>query len=116
MQNQCWHVDLFQVIGKVGLRKSLDAVQDDLAPNPLITQKRPQKHAEYGLKIKEEKKTENRAFLTARCHNEGRSSREVSGQDRPQSCRRNSQANLLVRPPLPQQVSPSLGIVRSEEH
>jgi hypothetical protein len=67
------------------------------------------------LKIKEEKKTENRAFLTARCHNEGRFSREVSGQDRPQSCRRNSPANLLVRPPLPQQVSPSLGIVRTPE-
>jgi hypothetical protein len=28
------------------------------------------------LKIKEEKKTENRAFLTARCHNEGRFSRD----------------------------------------
>src|ERR1017187_2790011 len=68
-----------------------------------------------GLKIKEETKTENRAFLTARCHNEGRFSREVSGQDRPQSCRRNSPANLLVRPPLPQQVSPSLGIVRTPE-
>ena len=67
------------------------------------------------LKIKEEKKTENRAFLTARCHNEGRFSREVSGQDRPQSCRRNPPANLLVRPPLPQQVSPSLGIVRTPE-
>jgi len=67
------------------------------------------------LKIKEEKKTENRAFLTARCHNEGRFSREVSGQDRPQSCRRNSPADLLVRPPLPQQVSPSLGIVRTPE-
>src|ERR1017187_439871 len=68
-----------------------------------------------GLKIKEETKTENRAFLTARCHNEGRFSREVSGQDRPQSCRRNSPANLLVRPPLPQQVFPSLGIVRTPE-
>jgi hypothetical protein len=68
------------------------------------------------LKIKkEEKKTENRAFLTARCHNEGRFSREVSGQDSPQSCRRNSPANLLVRPPLPQQVSPLLGIVRTPE-